>query len=123
MTLSLVDQSKLEKDPRKLAFLYPRMPASRYKEKTEEYYRQLCLQRIEAVARMHDSLLVPAPCIHHKRRDPKRRLTVFGRTYYVIPEDELTRLEEAKYRAACQIESGEAAAEEEFRELITRCVN
>lgn len=100
--LSLVDYTKLEKDPRKLAYLFPSMPAWRYKEKTDEYYRQLCLQAVEIVVKMTGCVLMPSTCLHHRRRDPQRRILIFGRTYYVLDPDALTKAEIVKYRAFCE---------------------
>lgn len=102
--LSLVADAKIERDPRKLAYLYPSMPLRRYKELVDEYYRNLALRAAEQMAQMSGCVLLPSACVHHKRRDPARRLMLFGRTYYSVPEDEMTELEHAKYQSFCMAE-------------------
>lgn len=97
MIPSLVDRSKISRDPRKLAYLYPSMPVRRYKELTEDYHRSMTLAAIEQVARMMHCVLMPASCIHHDRRRPDRRMQLHGRTYYVVEIDDVTELEWAKY--------------------------
>jgi len=96
-----VDNTKLEKDPRKLAFLFPSMPVARYKIQTEEYYKLLCLRTIEQVVQMQDAVLLPSSCVHQKRRDPSRRISLFGRSYYVVPVNQLTATEAEKYQNYC----------------------
>lgn len=99
--LSLVADAKIERDPRKLAYLYPKMPLRRYKELVDEYYRNLTLRAAEQLAHMSGCVLLPSACVHHRRRDPARRMMLFGRTYYSVPEEELTELEQAKYLILC----------------------
>lgn len=98
MQTSLVDQTQLQKDPRKLAFKYPRMPVIRYKELTESYHRSLTIVAAEQVSKMFGCVLLPAPCVHHDRRRPDRRMMIHGRTYYVFEADDITDLEWAKYQ-------------------------
>lgn len=100
--LSLVNPQKIAKDPRKLAYLYPRMPASRYKLRTDDFYRCLTLKIAEDVAAAAGCVLIPATCIHYRRRDPARRVRINGHNYYVMPRDCLTRLEKKKYEDACR---------------------
>lgn len=99
--LSLVASESLQRDPRKLAFLYPTIPASRYKALTDEHYRLLTIKAAEDAARASGGILMPSTCLHRRRREPERRLMIFGRTYYVIPADELTEMEIEKYKLAC----------------------
>ncbi|WP_298737657.1 hypothetical protein [uncultured Chitinophaga sp.] len=99
--LSLVANEKIERDPRKLAYLYPKMPVGRYKDLVDEYYRNTTLRAAEQIAQMSGCILVPSRCLNHKRRDSSRRLMVLGYAYYNIPEDELTDLERAKYIELC----------------------
>lgn len=100
--LSLVDPNQLQKDPRKLAFKFPKMPVIRYKELTEIFHRSLTIIAVEKVVKMLGCVLMPAPCVHHDRRRADRRLMIHGRTYYVIEIDEVTDLEWAKYQARCR---------------------
>lgn len=46
--------------------------------------------------------LLPSSCVHHRRRDPQRRVTLHGRSYYLVAAEDVTELEEAKYQAICQ---------------------
>lgn len=87
------------KDPRKLAYLYPKMPVIRYKQLTERYYHDLTLEALTKAVQALGGYLVPASCVHHRRRDPDRRIFIFGRAYYAIHGDEITELEMAKYQA------------------------
>lgn len=98
--LSLVANSRIE-DPRKLPYLFRKMPAIRYKELSEEYYRTKSLQAVEEAAQMGGMIVVPSICVHHKRRQADRRISLLGRTYYLLREDEMTDLELAKYRSLC----------------------
>jgi hypothetical protein len=99
MLHSLVDRTAMKRDPRKLAFLYPKMPVKRYKELTEDYHRKMALMTVEQVTNMFDCVLLPASCIHHSRRVSERRLLLHGKTYYVYFRDDVTELEWAKYQA------------------------
>lgn len=99
--LSLVADEKIEKDPRKIAFLYPKMPVGRYKKLVDEYYRNRTLRAAEQIAKKFGSILIPASCLHHRRRNPDLRLMVLGRAYYCIQEDDLTDLEKIKYQYVC----------------------
>lgn len=101
LSMSLVTDEKLRRDPRKLAYLYPRMPVIRFKELVEDYHRSVTIRTVEQVAEMFGAILVPASCVHHKRRRPDRRVMIYGRTYYVFERDEMTDLEWAKYRELC----------------------
>lgn len=112
MSYSLVNQSAIQKDPRKLAFLSPRMPVIRYKELTEIYHRNLTIIAVEKVVNMLNCVLLPASCIHHDRRRPDRRMMLHGRTYYIFEIDDVTELEWAKYRTMC--------AQEEVNENLRR---
>lgn len=89
------------RDPRKLPYLYRTMPASRYKELSEDYYRTKSLEAVEEAAQIGGLIVVPSACIHHKRRQADRRISLLGRTYYLLREDEMTDLELAKYRSLC----------------------
>lgn len=99
MNLSLVKPETLQKDPRKLPYMYPKMPVIRYKELSEQYHRTLTLQAAEQIGAMFGAVLVPSSCINHKRRRADRRMMIYGRTYYVLERDELTDVEWAKYTA------------------------
>lgn len=96
---TLVDREVLKKDPRKLAFLYPRMPVIRYKKLTEQYYHELAIQAVEQAGKALNGYILPAACVHHRRKDPAKRISLFGRSYYAIPADDITPLELAKYKA------------------------
>lgn len=99
--LSLIDRSRLQRDPRKLAYLYPRMPVTRYKAQTEEYYHDITIKTVEDVAKMAGLVIVPASCVHHKRREASKRIFLFGRSYYVRKIEDLTPIELAKYKEQC----------------------
>lgn len=85
-----------------MAYLYPKMPVARYKAQTDEYYRLLTIQAAETVAALSGTVLLPAVCVHHKRRNAERRMTIHGRTYYVVSETDMTPLEYDKYREICR---------------------
>lgn len=99
MLHSLVDRTAIKRDPRKLAYLYPKMPVSRYKELTEEFHRRVSIVAVERVVAMFQSVLLPASCVHHARRKSDQRLLLYGKTYYVFNQDDVTELEWAKYQA------------------------
>jgi len=102
MTYSLVDAEKLRRDPRKLAFLYPKMPVIRYKQLTEDYHRNITLMTAEKIADMFGAVLLPSSCVHHSRRRPDRRLMIYGRVYYVREMDDVTEMEWEKFRCTVQ---------------------
>jgi len=102
MTYSLVDAEKLRRDPRKLAYLYPKMPVIRYKQLTEEYHRGITLLTAEKIADMFGCVLIPSSCVHHSRRHPDRRVMIYGRGYYVRETEDVTDLEWEKFRLFAQ---------------------
>lgn len=95
--LSLVSNKKLEKDPRKLPYLYPHMPLLRYVKKAEEYHRGLTIKAAEDIAKMFDAILLPSKCVHQGRRDPERRIMIYGKNYYLRNLSDLTKTEKRKY--------------------------
>lgn len=98
LNLSIVDDSKLQKDPRRLAFLRPNLPLFRFRELTDNWYKSASLKAAEEVAKIAGKVLVPSGCMNKKRRDPQRRVMLFGRTYYVLDESEMTEIEKEKYQ-------------------------
>lgn len=106
MSLSLVDREKLSKDPRKLVFLFPKLPLVRYKSMAEDYHRGVTVLAAERIASMFNSVLLPSTCVHHSRRRPERRLMLYGRTYYIVERDLLTPTEWKKYQEICKEEIG-----------------
>lgn len=74
------------------------MPGYRLLAVADEFYKGRAIQAAEDVASLFGAVLVPAPCIHQRRRRPDRRVMIFGRTYYVLEPDELTQMEYAKYQ-------------------------
>lgn len=104
--MTLVNLDQIQRDPRKLPYLYPKMPASRYKELSETYHRCLTILALEKVSAMFGAVLIPSSCVHHDRRRADRRIMVHGRTYYVMDETEVTPLEWAKYKAICPGDTG-----------------
>lgn len=106
MMLSLVVNERIRRDPRKLAYLHPRLPLSRYKEQTDEYYQELALKAAEDAARAAGAVLVPSTCLHRRKRQSERRTMIYGRTYYVYQLDDLTPMELEKYKLACEDRGG-----------------
>lgn len=96
-----MDDSRVRRDPRKLAYLFPSMPVGRFKNAVDAYYKDITLKTIEDVARMAGMVVVPASCIHHQNRKAARRVHVIGRAYYILKIDELTLTERMRYRDAC----------------------
>lgn len=109
-SLSLVPSKSIAKDPTKLAYLYPRMPVGRYKEQTDTYYRAMTIRAVEEALKPFGAVLIPSKCVHHKRRDPERRIMIYGRTYYTVQADTMTDLEAAKYAIMCGGVDGDADA-------------
>lgn len=105
---SLINETVVAKDPTKLLYLYPSMPKIRYAKMVDSYYKAQAILAAEKAAKANNCLLVPARCIHYKRRDQSRRITIYGRSYYIMPIDDMTDLELAKYKAVCE-EQGEIA--------------
>lgn len=108
MGLSLVNKDKLKKDPTKLLYLYPSMPKIRFAKQVDAYYRAQAIAAAELAAKANHCLLVPARCIHYKRRDQSKRVVIYGRSYYIMHKDDMTELEWAKYKIVCN-ESEEIA--------------
>lgn len=109
-SLSLVDQTKIEKDCRNLIYLYPNMSAFTYRKIADDYYRNKCLKALEIAAAINDNLVVPANCLHwqRKKRHADKKISLFGKSYYVLHPDDLTELELKKYEIYC----AEVAADE-----------
>lgn len=97
--MNLVPEQKILKDPRKLSFLFPSMSLRRYKELTDNYYREKCLYTLEKVAQLTGRMIVPCAAIHwqRKKRYADRYLELFGKAYYLFRPDELTEKERKKY--------------------------
>lgn len=66
------------------------------------YYRAQAIAAAEKAAKANHCLLVPARCIHYKRRDQSKRIVLYGRSYYIMHKDDMTDLEWAKYKAVCE---------------------
>lgn len=77
------------------------MPVGIYKDRVDEYYRNVCLKTVERVAALSHSVVLPSNCVHHSRRDAERRIVLFGKSYYIFAQDDLTMLEAEKYRIVC----------------------
>lgn len=101
--LSLVDYKAIEKDPRNLPYLYPSMTIYHYKQRTEKYYRNVSLKAFEEVAQLEGKIVVPASCLHweRKKRMADQKVTLLGKTYYVMYLDDMTDLEYKKYELFC----------------------
>lgn len=99
MNLSIVPAKKIQKDPRNFAYLYPSMPLYKYKDAVQDWYRLKCIKALEEVAAMQDKFVVPAECIHwhRKKRFGSKRVELFGRSYYILAEIEMTENEKTKY--------------------------
>lgn len=63
--------------------------------------RLMCLKAAEKTAEAAGFVLLPAICVHHKRRNPERRMTLFQRAYYLVPECDMTPGEFEKFRVVC----------------------
>jgi len=94
--LSLVDPSRL-RDPRGLLFKFPSMPAIKYKYISDRFYRNYTLDVAEKIAAMFGCYLVPAACVHHRRKNPERRIMIHGHSYYVRHPDEMNEIEYEKF--------------------------
>lgn len=99
LNLSLVKEVP---DVTKLPYLYPKMPLLRYKKMAHEYYKKVALKAAEEVAKANDCFLLPACCMNYKRRDPKKRVSIYGKNYYAVSYDEITPLEYEKYKLLCE---------------------
>jgi hypothetical protein len=96
---SIVPLDKIEKDPRNLAYFYPRMPVTKYAKMTNEYFFWRMVQVAEAVAKLEGKLLIPASCIHWERKKKlsERMVSVFKQSFYLMTAAELTKNEKKKY--------------------------
>lgn len=101
MNGSLVNAKKIKKDPRNLVYLFPSIPATEYKRRTDDYYRYVCLQALEKVAAMTGKIVVPAVCIHWERKKKlaDRRVKLFTKTYYIVEQNEISQTEYEKYKS------------------------
>lgn len=99
MKKSIVPQSKIDKDPRNLAYFYPRMPVTKYAKMTNEYFYWRMVLVAEDVARLEGKLLIPAECLHWERKKKlsERMVNVFKKSFYLMTDDELTNKEREKY--------------------------
>ena len=109
MSLSLVPKNLIDKDPTKLAYHFPQMPVGRFKQRTDGYYRARTIKAVEDTLALVGAVLLPSSCIHHKRRDPSRRTVLYGRTYYVVAETDMTDLEWEKYKCICEGKAHDAS--------------
>lgn len=97
MRLSIVDEKAIRYDARKLAFLYPSIRASTFKNRTDKYYRNRSILAVEQVAKMFGCLLVPTSCLHYTRRNKARRVEILNHAYYIMRPDEMREIEIDKY--------------------------
>lgn len=98
----MITVAKPTKDPRKLSYLYPSMSLRRYKELTDNYYRQTCLHTAVQIAKLGGFIIVPCDVIHWRRKKSlaDRHFDLFGHSYYVVRPDELTAKERQKIKEA-----------------------
>lgn len=104
MGLSLVDESKIEKDARNMAYLNPSMSVITFKLRVDDYYKNICLKRIEQIAGMNNQLVIPTSCLHwtRKKKFKDRNIRIFNHSYYILSLDELTPQEIRSYEDHCE---------------------
>jgi len=95
----MIRYPKPTKDPRNLAWLFKSMSAGRFKELTDDYYRQTCLHVLSRLAEFSGCWLVPCGVVHWRRKKglADRYIELFGKGYYMFQPDELTKKERQKY--------------------------
>lgn len=103
--ISLVDQRRLRKNPRNLPYLYPSIPAAKYKAIADKFHEQYALDVAEKIARMFGCHVVPAQCFHHSRKDASRRIMIYGHNYYIRRPSEMTKGEFLRYTQLAKEES------------------
>lgn len=98
--MSIVPIEKVQDDPQRFLYRFPKMNAVRYHKMQEEYSFWKTVQVAELVASMSGLLLVPSSCIHWQRKlelDVKRRIIIKKRAFYLMQESDMTRMEKQKY--------------------------
>lgn len=99
---SLVPGDYKAKDPRQLAYMFPRSIMSSeqkfisYNKKMQTFLFYHSLDVAEQMARLMDYILLPAACIHWRRaRDlgAKRRVQVGRNIFYLVKQSELNKNE------------------------------
>lgn len=102
---SLVPGDFKSNDPRMLAYLYPNSIINSernfvtYNKKMQKFIYYHSLEVAEHMAKMMDFILLPAACIHWRRAKTlgeKRRVNVGRNVFYLVKENELTKLEMKK---------------------------
>lgn len=103
MSLSIVDDKKINRDPRNMAYLNPSMSVITFKIRVDDYYKNICLKRIEDMARMNNQLVIPASCLNwsRKKKLQERNIRIFNKSYYILAIDELRPQELKNYEMYC----------------------
>lgn len=108
--MTIVPFSKIEKDPSTLPYHYPSIPVVKYSKLAVEYHYWKAVSILEQAARQNGKLLIPASCIHWKRKKQLQGvlLMVYKRTFYQMSYEELTETEKKKYLELVVVEEATA---------------
>jgi hypothetical protein len=96
---SIVPNSKIQKDVTKLPFHFPSFPLVKYCKLSAEYHFWKAVRMLEQAVQQNGKILVPTSCLHWKRKKQFQGniLHVYGRSFYQLAPEELSRAERTKY--------------------------
>ena len=94
--VSVVKQNYNEKDPRKLAYLYPSINIVVYAKKVQEFCFYQSLDVAEDLANRQGYLLLPYSCMHWTRAKnyaDDRKVKIGRKSFFMMKPHELTKNE------------------------------
>lgn len=101
MKYSIVSPEKTAKDRSTLAYHFPSMPLVKYAKMAREYFFWKHVETAENMAFMVGKILVPAECIHWKRKKELQpwAVRIHRSSFYVLDKEVLNKNELQRYEA------------------------
>lgn len=117
MQQTIVPQEALKKgDPQKILYHFPSIHPVKYIKMSRDYHFWKAVSLCESAAKMAGRVLVPGNCIHWERKArtyKDRRVSIYGKPYFILSLEEMTQAEKDKYELALAEGGGSASTFEE----------
>ncbi|WP_458414523.1 hypothetical protein ACNQFZ_06560 [Schinkia sp. CFF1] len=100
ISISVVPETFLEKDPRNLPYHFPNFPIVKYAKIMNDFNYYYALKAAEEVAHKSGYFLLPTSCMHWQRKgqftELNRKIKIGNYSFFMMKEEELTKSERQK---------------------------